>query len=420
MLGLALLLAAIAGAAAWRFWPRETMTPDYTPVIAVLPFTNASSDTSLNSLGPSFAREVTSVLSTFPLLRVVSASDLSAEKLASPKRAAQELGANYALGGDLLKSGDKTRIRAQLTDASSGETAWSDTYELEGQDPIAVQERFAGRIYGEIAGISGKVRKIEEAVAWRKQESALTDYDYYLRSMTYFMRYGVEDNLRSRKIAEDGLARFPNSPLLKNRLAWTYVVESDNYGPFENCRETMGVAYKLGREAEDANSKSRFLIYQNLKLMAQVYEWRGEFDRSIPQAEAAVAMSPYDAELRASLAPFIANAGKLDEALEWLSWAQAHDEQKNAGVKINLAWTHYLAGRYDEAAKTIKGYETGAPDVAAAAYAYLGRLDEARAVVADWRKTGPFSIATASCWEIKEPMKSVYLDDLRKAGLPEK
>jgi adenylate cyclase len=112
MLGLALLLAAIAGAAAWRFWPRETMTPDYTPVIAVLPFTNASSDTSLNSLGPSFAREVTSVLSTFPLLRVVSASDLSAEKLASPKRAAQELGANYALGGDLLKSGDKTRIRA--------------------------------------------------------------------------------------------------------------------------------------------------------------------------------------------------------------------------------------------------------------------------------------------------------------------
>ena len=36
-----------------------------------------------------------------------------------------------------------------------------------------------------------------------------------------------------------------------------------------------------------------------------------------------------------------------------------------------------------------------APDVAAALYAHLGRLDEARAIVADWQKTGPSSIATA-------------------------
>ena len=50
----------------------------------------------------------------------------------------------------------------------------------------------------------------------------------------------------------------------------------------------------------------------------------------------------------------------------------------------------------------------------------LGRLEEARAIIADWLKKGPFSIATESCWAIKEPMKSAFLDDLRKAGLPEK
>jgi adenylate cyclase len=200
-LGLVVLLAALAGVAAWRLWPRETLMPDYTPVIAVLPFTNASSDTSLNSLGPSFALEVTSVLSTFPLLRVVSASDLSAEKLVSPRRAAQELGANYALGGDLLKDSDKTRVRAQLTDATSGETVWSNSYEFSGEDPVAIQEKTAERIYGEIAGISGKMRKAEEAATWRKAEAALTDYDYYLRSMTYYMRYTPDDNRRSRKTA---------------------------------------------------------------------------------------------------------------------------------------------------------------------------------------------------------------------------
>jgi adenylate cyclase len=93
-LGLVVLLAAIAGAAAWRFWPRETMTPDYTPIIAVLPFGNASGDGGFEHLGPSFASEVSSLLSAFPLLRVVSVSDLPPQKLASPKQVAQELGAN--------------------------------------------------------------------------------------------------------------------------------------------------------------------------------------------------------------------------------------------------------------------------------------------------------------------------------------
>src|SRR5277367_623340 len=345
-LGLVVLLAAVAGVGAWRFWPRETLMPDYTPVIAVLPFASADGDAGLDGLGPSFAREVASVLSTFPLLRVVSASGLPPQKLASPKQVAQELGADYALGGDLLRAGAKTRVRAQLTDAASGETVWSDSFEFEGEDQVTIQEKTATRIYGEISGIGGKVRKIEEAAAWRKPESTLTDYDYYLRSQTYFMRFTSDDNIRSRKIAEEGLARFPDSPLLKIRLAWTYITEVDVYGPFENCRETAEMAYKLGREAEEAKNKSRFLIYQSRKLMARAYAWHGaNFDRSAQEAEAAVEMSPYDAELRGSSAFYVANAGKLNEAIEWASWAVAHDVQKNPFAKGNLAWAQYLTGR---------------------------------------------------------------------------
>ena len=322
---------------------------------------------------------MTSVLSTFPLMRVVSARDLPPQSLANPKQAAQELRANYTLGADLANTGEKVRIRAQLTDAASGETVWSNAYAFQGGDPIAIQERTAEKIYGEIGGISGKVRKAEDAAAWRKQESALTDYDYYLRSVTYYVRYTNDDNLRARKIAEDGLARFPDSPLLKNRLAWTYIAESEAaYGPFENCRETIDIAYKLGRAAEDANNKSRFLIYQNLKLMAHVYAWHGEFDRSVQQAEAAVAMSPYDAELR-SLALFLANAGNFDEAIEWSLWASAHDQQKNSWLKGTLAWAYYLAGRAEEALETVKGSESFWGDLNVAVYARLGRIDEAKA-----------------------------------------
>ena len=50
----------------------------------------------------------------------------------------------------------------------------------------------------------------------------------------------------------------------------------------------------------------------------------------------------------------------------------------------------------------------------------IGRVEEARAIIGDWLKKGSFSIATESCLAIKEPMKSAYLDDLLKAGLPKK
>jgi len=88
--------------------------------------------------------------------------------------------------------------------------------------------------------------------------------------------------------------------------------------------------------------------------------------------------------------------------------------------KANLAWVLYLAGRYGEAIENVKGSETVFPDITAAIYVRAGRVDEARATIADWLKTGSFSIATELCLAIKEPMKAGYLDDLRKAGLPEK
>jgi hypothetical protein len=98
-----------------------------------------------------------------------------------------------------------------------------------------------------------------------------------------------------------------------------------------------------------------------------------------------------------------------------------HITQPLRGISSrNLAWDLYLAGRYDEALETIKGNEMVTPDVAVALYAHLGRLNDARVIVADWQKETRHSIATQACLPMKEPLNSVYLDDLRKAGLPEK
>ena len=73
-----------------------------------------------------------------------------------------------------MNSGDKLRVRARLTDAASGETVWSDSYEFADADPIAIQKKTAERIYGALGGINGRVSKIEQEASWRKPESELS------------------------------------------------------------------------------------------------------------------------------------------------------------------------------------------------------------------------------------------------------
>ena len=168
--------------------------------------------------------------------------------------------------------------------------------------------------------------------------------------MTYKMKLTYDNGLRARKIAEEGLKRFPDSALIKIRLAWSYLIESDGFGAFENCRDTIGIAYKLGREVEEAKNKSRFEIYQTRRFIAKAYAWHGgEFDRAVDEAEATIEMAPNDAIERATLALYVANAGQFDNALNWVSWAMAHDYQDYFWVKANIAWTYYLAGRYEDA-----------------------------------------------------------------------
>jgi tetratricopeptide (TPR) repeat protein len=93
-------------------------------------------------------------------------------------------------------------------------------------------------------------------------------------------------------------------------------------------------------------------------------------------------MAPNDATDRATLAFYLANAGQFDKALDWVSWAIAHDYQDYFWVKANTAWTYYLTGRHEDALQVLKGGEATHPWPLMVIYVQLGSLDEAKAAVA--------------------------------------
>ena len=123
---------------------------------------------------------------------------------------------------------------------------------------------------------------------------------------------------------------------------------------------------------------------------------------------------------RANLRVLLANAGQFDKAQDWASWAVAHDYRRfllgegpiPRGPTISPADSK-------EALEALKGVEATHQWPVMMIYVQLGRLDEAKAAAAEWAKTGFHSVLAETCMPIREPMKQKYLDDLRKAGIPE-
>jgi adenylate cyclase len=424
-----ILVALIAGTGAWYgLRAPAPLATKREPSIAVLPFVNMSGDPAQDYLGPGIAEDIITMLSSYPTLRVVSrTSSFVYDKPVKVQQVATELNVNYVIEGSVKKAGGKIRVTAQLIDAVSGDHVWAKRYDEEGSNVAALQDTVASKIYDTVAGLQGQIRKKEEAEAWTKSAPGLEEYDYYLRGSQLLFRFTKADNVKARDIWRDGLTAFPTSAILRIKLAWTYILDVIYQWTDDPWRDTER-AWKLAREAEAIEDKSRqeaFFSHWQMAVLYNLHE--GDFSRSIIEAEATARLIPYEPFARADLASFMAGAGRTDTAIEWLKDAIRRDGNPQDWYFGNLALAYYLGGRPAEAVMQFQRMQNPRKLDWAAAYARLGKLDEARALVAQYLKDEPgWTLEREAVWpsgkqpQFIAPLLKPYLDDLRKAGLPER
>ena len=403
-------------------WLRRPEPANNGPSVAVLPFANMSGDPAQDYFGRGVAEEVITALSTFPTIRVVSRmSSFVYDKPAKAQEVARDLGVRYVLEGSARKGADRARVTAQLIDASTGLDLWADKYDAEGADVVMLQEDVAAKIYNTIAGLKGRVRQDEEQQAWRKSSLSLTEYDYYLRGHQFLMMGTPEDCLRARKIWQEGLERFPASALLKIKLGFTYMQPVLD-GWSSDPKQDIETAWQIASAAASGENKSRLETWLGHWLMAQMYAWHeNNYERAADEAEAAVQMVPYDSMSRAGLMYFVANASRTAEAISWGEDVARRDPRPPPWLFGNLAWAYYLTGRYEDALAANKKTSIGWLPIEAAILVRLGRIDDARSTIARFLKQKPgFTLTGEADFPAPDSLKQPYLDDVRKAGLPDK
>ena len=149
----ALALVIIIGLSIVSVWLfRSRGAPAEIRSLAVLPLENLSGDASQNYFADGMTDELITDLAQIGALRVISRTSVMVYKGARKPlpQIARELNVDAVVEGTVIRSGDQVRITAQLIEASTDKHLWSQSYEGELRDTLAVQNRVASAIADQI------------------------------------------------------------------------------------------------------------------------------------------------------------------------------------------------------------------------------------------------------------------------------
>ena len=137
--------------AVWLFRSRGR-APTGIRSLAVLPLDNLSGDASQNYFADGMTDELITDLAQISALRVISRTSVMVYKGARKPlpQIARELNVDAVVEGAVLRSGEQVRITAQLIEASTDKHLWSQSYEGELRDTLALQNRVARTIADQI------------------------------------------------------------------------------------------------------------------------------------------------------------------------------------------------------------------------------------------------------------------------------
>ena len=390
----------------------------------VLPFTNLSEDPDQTFLAEGIVDEVTSGLSRFRSLFVIARSSTLAykERAADVKRVSRELGVRYVLEGTMRRAGDRVRITAQLIDGQSGSYIWSDHYDGEITDLFDLQDRITESIIG---ALQPTIRSSEIERARRKRPGNLHAYDYVMRALPSIWAVERATNEEALGLLEQAMALDPSYALPKALAAWCH----GQRVPFlwtNHPEEERSAALRLAKEAARLDSDDPLV----LTILASAHAVGREFTEAVPLIDRAVQLDPNSAWAWH-------HSGWIRNFLNQPDLAIEHFQRSirispldpyNFDAAIGIGIAHFHAERFAEAASWVrqgiaeKPSATWAWRIVAAAYANLGRLDEAREALTRLVQAHP-GITIAAIKQASMPpspsFQHALFDGLRTAGLPE-
>jgi adenylate cyclase len=175
------------------------------PAIVVLPLVNLSGDAEQEFFADGITEDITTELSRFHELFVISRNSafVYKGKPINVQAVARELSVHYVVEGSVRKLGNRLRITVQLIDAETDCHVWAERFDRDLQDIFAIQDEVTASI---VATLPGRVEAALRERAKRKSPGNLAAYECVLAGKMHHHRVTRSDNAAALGFLEQAIA----------------------------------------------------------------------------------------------------------------------------------------------------------------------------------------------------------------------
>jgi len=415
--------------------------------IAVLPFTNESSDKQQDYFADGIAEDLLNLLTEVQPLQVAaraSSFSFKGKGLGIPEIAAKLHVANV-LEGSVFKQGDEVRVSAQLVRASDGYQIWSHSYDRQLTDIFAIQDGIARDVVKNL-----KIKLLGAVPTVRATNPKA--YALYLQARQLGRQFTPDAFKSSDALLQQALVIDPHYAPAWNRLSVNFIGETlidilpADQG-FRQAREAAEKALAIDPDYAPTHAELGSIAVEQNDLPAAARHLRR-----------ALALDPTDLDVLNPSAHLLQSLGRLPASIAINEYVVARDPVNPVSL-FNLGGNYLCAGRYDEAIamyRTLLSVDPGSTGVhgffgwalllkgdakaalaqmqqekveplrllgMAQAYHALGKKaasDAALAtLIAKYAKADPYNIASAYAYRGEANLAFVWLDKAVQAADPQ-
>jgi eukaryotic-like serine/threonine-protein kinase len=358
--------------------------PDVIRAIAVLPLRNISQDPAQEYFADGMTESIISDLSRIKALRVISrTSAMSYKNTTKPlPEIARELNVDAVLEGSALLSGKRVRVTVQLISARTDETLWSERYDRDLEDVLALQGELAEKVAREI---EVHLTPREAAQLVNRVPVNPEAHLEYLKAR-YSLSSGSPESVEvGRRYARRALELDPN-----DALAWCVLADCESFSAIRGMSNPAESAAKAIEAARRAVELDPMLPDANMSL-GFILSHSGQVAEGLRYLQKGVELNPGHAAGWNVLGRSLYAFERIPEALEAIGRSINLDPLSMMNY-TGAGDAYYFARQYEKSVFQYRmsleldprfdGTHTGL----ARSLEALGRLDEARAEYEEGRR----------------------------------
>jgi TolB-like protein/tetratricopeptide (TPR) repeat protein len=414
-------LTESGGEASSSSHPDKWPMPSEHPSIAVLPFSNLSSDADQAYFADGLADDIITGLSRLRWLLVIArnSSFTFREKGVDFREIGRELAARYILDGSVRRSGDHIRVSAQMIEASTAAQIWSERYDCEVVDIFAVQDQITQAV---VASIEPHLYAAEGFRLQSKAPESLDAWGFVMRAMPYIWTWKAADNETAIEYLKRAVEIDPGYARANSLLAWAHAARL--HTGWSSVRESLSLALsyaRLGVEQDGDDPWGHLALGFSQSMSRQSKP-------AIDELTVAIEINPNFAFGHAMLGLALGYSGEPERGLDHLSLAMrlSPRDAQQARYLSCTGLCHLIAGRFERAAEferravQLRPHFLGAWRSLAAAAALAGDSEVAKVALAEAHRLQPdLSVAwiEAHIPIVHARDRDMYVNALKIAGL---